>query len=131
MKVLPRYLLMQIPGWMLVAVGLWLVWPSTGLAAWIAPAVFVAWVIKDLAIFPLVRGSYGSRVDTGASRLIGERGVARESLDPLGYIEIRGELWRARGPADRPLSPGSRVEVTAVNGLELSVVHLDEDEHAS
>jgi membrane-bound serine protease (ClpP class) len=54
-------------------------------------------------------------VHTGAEELIGAHGEVRSS----DHVFVRGALWRAR--SDRPLEPGQKVVVQAVNGLTLTV----------
>lgn len=56
----------------------------------------------------------------GTQTLVGKEGIVRSALDPVGYISIGGETWRARidtGTAQ----PGDSVTVVAVRGLELQV----------
>ncbi len=55
----------------------------------------------------------------GASTLLNETGVACTELAPRGMVRIRGEYWRAEAPANLP--EGTRVRVTAVEGLLLRV----------
>jgi membrane-bound serine protease (ClpP class) len=57
--------------------------------------------------------------EVGVARLVGEEGETRRN----GYVLVDGELWRARAADGRPLVPGERVRVEAVDdGLELVVV---------
>jgi membrane-bound serine protease (ClpP class) len=63
----------------------------------------------------LVRWSRRRRVLAGPETMIGARGVAVAG----GFVRVQGELWRADAP--RPLEPGARVEVEAVDGLTLRV----------
>ncbi len=60
---------------------------------------------------------------TGASALLGARGVVRDALSPEGMVLVEGELWRAKtgGPA---LREGTAVRVVAVEGLTLTVESL-------
>jgi membrane-bound serine protease (ClpP class) len=51
--------------------------------------------------------------------MIGETGVATSALVPDGMVFVRGEYWSAISPA--PLPPGSRVRVTSIEGLRLTV----------
>lgn len=122
---LPKYLLLQLPGIVIVFGALWLLWPMSGLPAWMGAAAAAAWVIKDLALYPLVRGAYEARVPTGAARLVGACGVTRERIEPgrRGYVDVRGERWRAR-PAEgaAAIEAGTRVVVEDSAGLELTVV---------
>ncbi len=93
---------------------------------WIAVGAFLLFVIKDLVFYPLLRVAYESREKTGSGRLVGLQGVARERLDPRGYVHVRGELWHAETePADGPILAGSRVKVVAANGMTLIVAKED------
>jgi membrane-bound serine protease (ClpP class) len=58
---------------------------------------------------------------TGREELVGQTGVVREALDPVGTVFVHGEIWRARtgGP---PLHAGDTVRVeTITEGLVLEV----------
>jgi membrane-bound ClpP family serine protease len=61
----------------------------------------------------------------GAEGLIGHVGVVRQSLDPIGQIQVDGELWRARRSwseeDEPPPGEGDPVVVDHVKGLTLSV----------
>ncbi|WP_319526110.1 nodulation protein NfeD [uncultured Desulfosarcina sp.] len=56
---------------------------------------------------------------TGDSGLIGKTGVVKTALDPMGRIQVHGELWFARSRT--PVAVGQTVRVTAVDGLTLEV----------
>ncbi|MBI2999564.1 MAG: NfeD family protein [Deltaproteobacteria bacterium] len=117
-----KYLLFQLPGWVLAAVILSGLRYWTAIPAWVALGLFVLWVAKDLVMYPLLRTAYESGVKTGAERLIGARGVAQDELSPRGYVRVRGELWQAEvEPSDDPLAPGSPVKVLAAEGMTLIV----------
>jgi membrane-bound ClpP family serine protease len=54
--------------------------------------------------------------------LVGEEGVVRNRLDPVGYILTHGELWRAEAmPNEGPIPVGAAVEILEANGLTLRV----------
>ena len=117
-----KYTLLQIPGWLifallLIAVNYWLAIPL-----WLMLMLWVAWVAKDFLLYPLVRDAYSAEVRTGSEQLIGKDGIVCERLAPEGYVFVHGELWRAV-PASRAqsLEPGTRVRVTAADGLTLTV----------
>jgi membrane-bound ClpP family serine protease len=65
------------------------------------------------------------RARCGADELVGQVGVVRRSLDPLGHVAIDGELWRARrswaAEDEPPPAEGEPVVVDRVQGLTLSV----------
>jgi membrane-bound serine protease (ClpP class) len=58
---------------------------------------------------------------TGVDGLIGAEGRTKATIEPEepGYIDVRGELWRASTRV--PLAAGESVRVTGVNGLTLIV----------
>jgi membrane-bound serine protease (ClpP class) len=69
-------------------------------------------------------------VPHGADALIGKDGVViGAGLGPTGVVRIAAEEWRATSPAG-PLPGGTRVRVTALDGLVLTVEPLI-DEHVS
>jgi membrane-bound serine protease (ClpP class) len=59
------------------------------------------------------------RQTAGVDELIGAVGKAVSDLDPAGKVYIRGEHWNAVSIESIPR--GARVEVTAVDGLQLRV----------
>ena len=57
---------------------------------------------------------------TGPQTLVGMNGEVRRN----GLVFVDGELWRAHTNDGTALRPGERVEVDALNGLELTVVPI-------
>jgi membrane-bound serine protease (ClpP class) len=53
-------------------------------------------------------------VVTGQAELVGQVGVVREPLAPVGLIFVRGELWRARANGAR-IEPGTPVRVDQID----------------
>ena len=54
---------------------------------------------------------------------MGLRGVARDTLDPAGYVYVRGELWRARTePGTPPIPADTEVEVMGGQRMTLTVM---------
>ena len=62
-----------------------------------------------------------AEVVTGQEELIGQVGVVRQELDPVGLVFVHGELWRAT--TDRgPIGPGRQVRVEGLDdALTLTV----------
>ena len=54
--------------------------------------------------------------------LIGLEATVMESLNPVGYVRVRGELWKAeiRNPRD-PAKKGDRTRVIDIKGMTLIV----------
>jgi membrane-bound serine protease (ClpP class) len=62
-----------------------------------------------------------AEVVTGQEELMGEVGVVRQTLDPVGLVFVHGELWRARTDGD-PIPPGEHVRVEGLDdALTLTV----------
>jgi membrane-bound serine protease (ClpP class) len=55
--------------------------------------------------------------------LIGEEGVAKTDLDPVGLVNVRAEDWTAESDG-RTIKAGSKVRVRAEQGLRLKVEKL-------
>jgi membrane protein implicated in regulation of membrane protease activity len=116
-----RYFLLQLPGWILLSLCSFALWAWQLIPDWLAVAVVAVWVIKDIALYPVVRSAFAPS-EPAAGRLIGQRGVAIERIDPSGYVRLAGELWRAEleEPASR-VEPGEPVTVLSARGLTLIV----------
>jgi membrane-bound serine protease (ClpP class) len=75
--------------------------------------------IGTILLVRLVVQAQRRRPLTGASAMVGEKGVAATLLEPQGWVLIHGERWRA--VAATPVTAGETVTVTAVEGLTLKV----------
>lgn len=115
------YGLLQLPDILAAGVVLWLLVRADWLSAGWGLGLFLLWVAKDLACYPLVRGALGAG-RTPSHPLLGARGRVQEPLAPRGLVRIGGELWRAEpaGGAAR-IEAGTLVTVRGVRGLTLSV----------
>lgn len=86
----------------------------------LAVAVAVGWLASRKALAASRR-----RARCGAEELVGQVGVVRRPLDPLGHVVVAGELWRARRSwaeeDEPPPAEGEPVVVDRVQGLTLSV----------
>jgi membrane protein implicated in regulation of membrane protease activity len=119
MTVRQRYLLIQLPGWVLAVIVLYALWRWAGLPVWGAILLWLAFVVKDLA-----RRAYEPSPATGPERLVGAEGRAA----PNGYVHVRGELWRAAPePGSPPLTEGAEVRVVGARGM-LLIVRREEPE---
>ena len=118
-----RYSLLQLPGIALVGVVLvliqdWVAWPP-----WLFWSIFGSWIMKDAAMYPLVWRAYDPEPAETVEGLIGAVGVARERLQPSGYIVVHGVLWRAEVTGGSTvIEPGDPVRVVKRYRLTLLVV---------
>lgn len=127
-----KYWLFQIPGWIVLILVLWVLRIWAKLPLEVAIGLFALWVIKDLLFYPLLRIAYQPGAGRVVDALVGLKGVTRETLDPIGYILVRGELWRARTePEDPPLAAGSPVRVLRAEGMTLIVAAEEHNSAAS
>lgn len=118
-----RYVVLQVPGWVLL-LGLllflrsWIGQP----AWWVSAAILSGWVAKDLLLYPFLHRAYEVEPFlTGAERLVGAHGVVTAALAPQGYVRVRGELWRAEARTAEPVPEGSTVRISAARGFILAV----------
>ena len=120
--VLAKYLLFQLPGWALAGIALVVLVRVWGLSPATALLLFAFWVIKDFALYPLLRSAYAGGGRDGAEALVGALGTARERLDPAGYVRVGAELWRAEVSREHaPVESGATVRVRSVRNLTLHV----------
>jgi membrane protein implicated in regulation of membrane protease activity len=83
--------------------------------------------VKDAAFYPLVRRAYAGAGANATARLIGQHGVARQTLAPRGYVALGSELWRAEvEPGAAPIAAGHAVRVVGARQLTLIVAATDE-----
>lgn len=121
-RILLRYTLLQLPGLVVLSLILILVQQWVDLPAWIFWGSIVVWIAKDVILYPFVWRAYDQDRPQGASSMVGMRGIAKERLDPSGYIHVRGELWRAElMHGNPPVEKEESVKIRGVRGLTLIV----------
>ena len=121
-----RYLLFQIPGWVVSAALLTLLWEIELLSGRLAAGLWGLWLVKDAITYPFVYRSCEARAHQhAAADLVGERAVVVRALEPQGWVRVRGELWRADG--DRAIAAGEEVVIVAADGMRLVVRAGDPD----
>jgi membrane-bound serine protease (ClpP class) len=97
-----------------VGISWWVIVPTVGVTAGVFLFVIAAGV-RALRRKPAL----------GAPGLVGQTGVVREALAPVGTVLVRGELWRAMAANEAPIDAGRAVRVTDVDGLTLTVAKVD------
>jgi membrane-bound ClpP family serine protease len=122
-RVFARYLAFEAPSWVLLAVALAVLARVWDLSISVAAFVLALWVVKDLALFPILRIAYEPGGGSGgAENLIGSQGIVSADLDPEGWVRIGAERWRARvSRGHGPVPAGAAVRVTSIEGLLLRV----------
>jgi len=125
-RIYVRYGLLMLPGTLLLVLGMVFVQRWLGFPNWYIWCVTGLWLLKELILFPFVWQSYDFERPGISRSLIGERAEAREKLDPLGYVQVGGELWKAENAAAAEvIYPGERVRILQRDGLKLIVERDD------
>jgi membrane-bound serine protease (ClpP class) len=96
---------------------------SGGVSLSVALAVTLPFAVLTVFLMRLVLKSRGWKQTTGREQLIGEEGSAVQEFggteSKKGQVRVHGELWSA--VSSQTIAKGSRVRVTAVDGLTLHV----------
>ena len=123
-----KYVLLQIPGGIVTAALLAGLHRWMELPLWAAVSLCLCYVAKDVFLYPFLRRAYETNSTTVIEQLVGVRGKATESLDPQGYVEVRGELWQANAaPGNQPIPPGARIRVQAARDMTLIVTRDEQN----
>ena len=123
-----RYLLFQIPGWLIAAIVLMVArhWEIISLS--VALICFLVLMLKDWVVYPWLKTAYEMPAPTDSKALIGSRGVAESDVAPEGFVRVRGELWQAVAtPFDLTIAAGSKVEIADADGMKIFVRPVDID----
>jgi len=64
-------------------------------------------------------------VVTGAEELLHETGIALESFDHHGHVQLHGETWQAE--SQQPVSKGASIRVTGREGLLLEITTITDE----
>jgi membrane protein implicated in regulation of membrane protease activity len=121
-RILVRYWLLQLPALALLVVILMFAQRWVDLPGWIFWGALAIWVVKDAVLYPFVWRAYDWDRSKDSNSMLGVRGVAKEPLAPSGYIQVRGELWKAElAEGSQPVAEGDPVQVQKVRGLTLIV----------
>ena len=82
---------------------------SSGVGLTVGSVVYLAWRSRREFLRP------------GVHRLMGQMGRVTHALDPVGSIQVAGELWSAEEEDAMSVEEGERVQVVRVEGLTLKV----------
>ena len=120
-RVVLKYSLLQLPGLFLFVVFLCVAGHFFPIPGWLVLSLILIWIVKDIVLFPVTWRSYGPSEGPILS-MKGEIGIVLERLAPRGYINVRGERWRAElieGAGS--IEEGEKVRIIDVKGLLLLV----------
>ena len=76
-------------------------------------------VVLSVGIVVLATRTRNLKKLGGMDGMIGETGLVKDALNPVGRVQVHGELWEAE--AERPVAEGETVRVDSVAGLKIKV----------
>jgi len=124
-KVILKYALVHVAELVIVVCALILARHFFGISTWLIVTILVLWILKDAALFPKVWRAYAVDDNRPTRKLLGLEATAVDDLDPVGYVRVVGELWKAeiRDPR-HPARRGDRTRVVDIRGMTLTVERL-------
>jgi membrane-bound serine protease (ClpP class) len=115
--------ILGIGGVLSLVLGSLLLFPSSEpylrLSWWVLGGTVSVVTIFFLVVIAKVMEAHRQKPMTGREGMLGEHGIAESDLEPEGTVFVRGEYWNAR--SEEPVRKGEKVEVTAVDGLVVTV----------
>jgi membrane-bound ClpP family serine protease len=121
-RTIVRYTLFQIPDLILLGLGVAAAVRWWDLPVFAAYGLVVAWVVKDVVMYPMLRVAYEAGSSSGVDAIHGALGVVTQPLVPSGYVRLGSERWKAELVCgDGPVSVGSAIRVVELRGLTLVV----------
>ena len=82
--------------------------------------IMAAWAAFSVALFVFTTRTLKKQAVVGLPTMIGSKGRVASSLNPEGFVRIRGELWGATS-TEGNVNIGEDVEVVGEDGLKLVV----------
>ena len=117
-----KYSLIQLPEIAAVVFFLMLVRQWIEISSWQMWGLIGVCVAKEIISYPFVWRGYDWGYREENNPMIGLSGIAKDRLDPSGYIFVRGELWKAKVIEEGlTIEKGEDVVVRGIRGLTLLV----------
>ena len=113
-RVLVKYLLFQVPGWVGAVAVLWALVRWWELDPRLAVLLFGLWLVKDAVLYPVLRIGYETRGAGADAGLVGTSGVAQDDLGRTYVADRFGgvvEVFRIDGSPVETFGDGSRTGV--------------------
>jgi membrane protein implicated in regulation of membrane protease activity len=93
---------------------------NINLPLWATIAALAAFAVFSYVSYRLGHPTVLLEGVTSPESIVGSEGVVQQDLAPEGYVQVRGELWKASS-AGGGLKRGEEVIVTGIDGLKLTV----------
>ncbi len=121
-RALIKYVLLQIPDLILLIIALIIFNKFINVSTWLMTTIIAVWIAKDIAIFTKVWKAYDSNYPNQKEQLIGMDGIVMDELNPVGYVKVKSELWKAEiTDPGFPVKKGDKIKVYGVKGMKLTV----------
>ena len=96
-------------------------------------SAFIAFIPRSIvglrfAVRSEIDADSSGRIEQEAAKLLGQRGISRESLSPGGMVVINGTAHSARAAHGAYIAAGQNIEVVAVEFGELIVRSITNDD---
>jgi membrane-bound serine protease (ClpP class) len=93
---------------------------------WVALAVGGTLALVTAVVITKAVRARRAPTKTGREEMVGEIGVVRSAVDPIGLVNVHGEIWKAHTDGE-PIAPGEHVRVEEVGSdLVLEVAQVEE-----
>jgi membrane-bound serine protease (ClpP class) len=90
----------------------------------ISRSVIISTVIVTTLFFLFIIGlglkAQRAKPVTGIEGLAGESGETMEELDPMGFVRVHGEMWKAESLSGK-IEKGRRIRIVGIENLKLFV----------
>ncbi|MBW2490831.1 MAG: nodulation protein NfeD [Deltaproteobacteria bacterium] len=121
------YGLLSVAGITSILLGSLMLFESNGTDMGLSWKVLVPTLVMVSGFFVVISGlvfrSHLSKPRTGASGIVGEIGVVKESIITEGKVFVHGELWKAI--SKDPIETGTKIRVVRVINLVLEVEPIE------
>jgi membrane protein implicated in regulation of membrane protease activity len=94
---------------------------NINLPLWATITVLVAFAIFSYVSYRLGHPTVLLEGVTSPETIVGSEGVVQQDLAPEGYVQVRGELWKASSTGGS-IKKGDEVIITGIEGLKLTVI---------
>lgn len=122
---LPSYGLLTVGGIISLIAGSWMLFDSSAPFLKVSlPLNIVLALVTGAFFLIIVRAAIKARglpSHSAGQAMIGEIGYARSQLNPLGQVQVHGEIWSAESETGETIARGEEVEVVNVKGLSIKV----------
>lgn len=98
--------------------------PYLRLSRWLIAATTLMMAAFFIVVVTKVIQAHREKPISGREGMLGEHGVAATDIDNEGKVLVHGEYWNA--DSTEPIAKGEKVEVTALEGLRVTVRKLPE-----